>query len=82
MAGGAKLFEMRHDPSAAVRSWVDVDPVVCKEVALHMKAVVGDRERESDSVSVRHRRQADLGSMTIEAFSTKIAAEIASKAMD
>ena len=42
---GAKLYEMRHDPSDAVRSLVDVDPVRCKEVALHMKAVVGDRER-------------------------------------
>ncbi|NIA14214.1 MAG: threonine--tRNA ligase [Nitrospiraceae bacterium] len=43
--------------------------------------VVGDRERESDSVSVRHRRKADLGSMTVEAFTTKILAEIAAKAI-
>jgi putative cardiolipin synthase len=43
--GGAKLYEMRHDPSEAVRSWVDTYPVRCKDVALHMKAVVGDRER-------------------------------------
>jgi putative cardiolipin synthase len=43
--GGAKLYEMRHDPGEAVRSWVDTYPVRCKDVALHMKAVVGDRER-------------------------------------
>ena len=45
LKGGATLYEMRHDPSEAVRSWVDTYPVRCKEVALHMKAVVGDRER-------------------------------------
>lgn len=42
---GAILYEMRHDPSEAVRAWVDTYPVRCKEVALHLKAVVGDRER-------------------------------------
>ena len=42
---GAKLYEMRHDPSEKVRSLADVEPVRSKEVDLHMKAVVGDRER-------------------------------------
>lgn len=44
--------------------------------------VVGERERDSDAVSVRHRRQGDIGSMAVAAFLERIKAEIASKARD
>jgi len=44
--------------------------------------VVGDRERETGSVAVRHRRQGDLGTMTCDAFIGKIQEEIASKACE
>lgn len=42
---GSRLFEMRHDPSESLRNLVDVEPVRCREVALHAKALVGDGER-------------------------------------
>ncbi|MFO7976675.1 MAG: threonine--tRNA ligase [Candidatus Hydrogenedentota bacterium] len=44
--------------------------------------VVGDRERESGGVSVRHRRQGDIGVMPLDAFSKRIQEEIAKKALD
>ena len=37
--------------------------------------VVGDRERETGTIAVRTREGVDLGSMTIEAFAAKLAAE-------
>jgi len=42
--------------------------------------VVGDKEKASGAVSVRARGNADLGAMTVEAFSQKIADDIARKA--
>ena len=41
--------------------------------------VVGDKEAESGTVSVRHRKDGDLGSMTLEDFIQKAQAEVASK---
>ncbi len=42
--------------------------------------VVGDRDMENGTVSVRTRTGEDLGAMTMEAFMEKIASEVASKA--
>ena len=42
--------------------------------------VVGDRDMENGTVSVRTRTGEDLGAMTMEAFMEKIAAEVATKA--
>lgn len=44
--------------------------------------VVGDREAECRSVSVRRRRKGDLGSMTISALLEKMLAEIQKKAVE
>ena len=44
--------------------------------------VVGEREREAGAVAVRHRRQADLGSMPLDDFITRIKKEIAEKTRD
>ena len=40
--------------------------------------VIGDREVESNSVAVRTRTGEDLGSMPLEQFSHRLAAEVAS----
>ena len=44
--------------------------------------VVGGREEEAGAVGVRHRRQADLGSMDLEAFVQRIAGEIDRRQLD
>lgn len=41
--------------------------------------VVGEREQAAGAVAVRHRRQADLGSMPLDAFIERIKGEIAAK---
>ena len=41
--------------------------------------VVGDREQEGDAVSVRHRGEGELGSMSVAAFIERICGEIAQK---
>ena len=41
--------------------------------------VVGDKEQEDVTVSVRHRKDGDLGSMALQAFIHKAQAEVASK---
>lgn len=41
--------------------------------------VVGDKEAESGAVSVRHRKDGDLGSMTLAEFIAKAQAEVESK---
>ena len=41
--------------------------------------VVGDKEQEDGTVSVRHRKDGDLGSMSLPAFIEKAQAEIASR---
>lgn len=45
LADGAELYEFSGDPSAAVREASDVPPVRAGFIALHIKAMVGDRER-------------------------------------
>ncbi len=45
LATGAELFEFRHDPSAAIRNEADVPPIESKFISLHVKAMVGDRQR-------------------------------------
>ncbi len=42
--------------------------------------IIGDKEAEEGVVSVRHRKDGDLGSMTLEAFLGKALTEIATKA--
>lgn len=44
--------------------------------------VVGDRERESGAVSVRHRRQGAIGVMSQDAFLKRIQEEIETRALD
>jgi threonyl-tRNA synthetase len=43
--------------------------------------VIGGREMERRNVSVRHRRQGDLGTMTLEAAIEKLRDEVESKAL-
>ncbi len=45
-------------------------------------AVVGEREQENGAVAVRHRRLADLGAMSFDAFQAKLADEVATKALE
>ena len=45
LEGGAELYEFRHDPSSEVRERVDVAPVRADFVSLHVKTMVGDRQR-------------------------------------
>jgi putative cardiolipin synthase len=42
---GAELYEFRHDPSPAIRNEVDIPPVESNFVSMHVKALVGDRQR-------------------------------------
>lgn len=42
---GAELYEFRHDPSAGVLEQANVPPVTAGFVSLHVKALVGDRQR-------------------------------------
>lgn len=42
---GARLYELQAEPDPAIRALADVAPVRCKVVAMHSKAVVGDRSR-------------------------------------
>lgn len=43
--------------------------------------VVGEREMEEGTVSVRHRKEGDLGSIPFESFLTKVRAEIENRAL-
>jgi len=43
--------------------------------------IVGDREAEEGTVSVRHRRDGDLGSMALDEFVSRVRAEIESRAL-
>ncbi|MBT8339555.1 MAG: phospholipase D family protein [Desulfatitalea sp.] len=45
LAAGAELYEMKHQPCEAFRSTIDVPPVTARFICLHVKAIVGDRER-------------------------------------
>lgn len=44
--------------------------------------VVGEREKETGAVSVRHRRKGDLGAMPLDAFIERLRDEVARKALD
>jgi len=44
--------------------------------------VVGEREQDADSVSVRHRKAGDIGSQTIDAFVRRIQVEVATRSLD
>lgn len=44
--------------------------------------VLGDKEKESGAVAVRNRKKGDLGVMSFEQFSDKLAEEIATKSAD
>lgn len=44
--------------------------------------VVGEKEAESGTVSVRHRKEGDLGAMTVEDFLSKALMQVATKAKD
>ena len=44
--------------------------------------VIGDRDMENGTVSVRNRKGEDLGAMTPDAFMAKCLMEIATKAKD
>lgn len=41
--------------------------------------VIGDKEVEDNVVAIRHRRQGNLGTMTVEALAEKLKAEVANK---
>ena len=41
--------------------------------------LVGDKDIENNCISVRHRKEGDLGSMTVERFIEKAVEEINSK---
>ena len=45
LATGINLFEFRHQPSATVRNWADVEPVRAPFISLHAKTIVSDRRR-------------------------------------
>lgn len=44
--------------------------------------IVGDKEKEDNTVSVRHRKHGDIGVMSIDAFVAKVKEEIASQQID
>jgi putative cardiolipin synthase len=45
LSTGAELYEFKHDPSPAIRDISDVEPVEAGFICLHVKAMVGDRQR-------------------------------------
>jgi putative cardiolipin synthase len=45
IAAGAELYEFRHDPSPKARAIADVDPVTAGFISLHVKAILGDRDK-------------------------------------
>lgn len=44
--------------------------------------IVGEKEAESNTVSVRHRKEGDLGAMSVEEFLSKALMQVATKAKD
>jgi threonyl-tRNA synthetase len=44
--------------------------------------VIGDKEAEQGLISVRHRAEGDLGTMTLDAFKAKVLLETAEKRKD
>lgn len=44
--------------------------------------IVGEKEAESNTVSVRHRKEGDLGAMSVEEFLNKALMQVATKAID
>jgi putative cardiolipin synthase len=45
LAAGAELYEFKHNPSRAIREISNVPPVEAEFICLHVKAMVGDRQR-------------------------------------
>jgi len=45
LAIDAELYEFKHDPSPVIRDISDVEPVEAGFICLHVKAIVGDRQR-------------------------------------
>jgi putative cardiolipin synthase len=45
LATGAELYVFKHDPSPAIRDISDVEPIEAGFICLHVKAMVGDRQR-------------------------------------
>lgn len=45
LADGAELYEFKHNPSRAIREISNVPPVEAEFICLHVKAMVGDRQR-------------------------------------
>ena len=41
--------------------------------------IIGDKEKENGTVSVRHRQDGDLGAMTVDAFIEKLAKDVREK---
>jgi len=74
---------------AGIRAEMDLSPDTMKYKIREAQTrqipymlVVGERERGSDSASVRHRRKGDLGAQTLDALITKLQDEIATRALD
>ncbi|MGB5985547.1 MAG: phospholipase D-like domain-containing protein [Desulfobacterales bacterium] len=45
LKSGAELYEFRHDPASTVIDQAALPPVESKFISLHVKALVGDRQR-------------------------------------
>ncbi len=41
--------------------------------------IIGDKEKEAGTVSVRHRSDGDLGAMTVDAFVEKLSKDVREK---
>ena len=41
--------------------------------------ILGDKEKENGTISVRHRSEGDLGAMTVEAFTERLAKDVREK---
>ena len=48
----------------------------------YIPRVIGDKEAEQGLISVRHRAEGDLGTMTLDAFKAKVLLETAERRKD
>ncbi len=44
--------------------------------------VIGDKEVENNTISIRHRRLGDLGSMPVDQFITQVKDEVSRRVLD
>ncbi|MBQ6336517.1 MAG: threonine--tRNA ligase, partial [Ruminococcus sp.] len=51
----------------------------CQVQKIPYMVIIGDKDIENNTVSIRHRKDGDLGSMSLEDFMAKMKAEIDSK---